>query len=153
MGESHCKKVHNFHMDSQTLLGPIGKKGAWQWEWPVTKGCITSRQTHVTWPNFKEYTRKHFHWSCLAPPLQFSPTPSITHKLFVVGCWSQLLQICICFLRSGGETPYYQLTIQSLGASKPKPFRVWNCRLSRGVHHIHIHISKSKSKRVLLLSH
>ncbi len=53
MGVAFCKKVHDFQIASQTctfsdrlamsqrtahwLLRPTGKKGAWQWEWPVTK--------------------------------------------------------------------------------------------------------------------
>lgn len=31
-----------------------GREGAWQWEWPITKGLITSKRIHVTWPNFAE---------------------------------------------------------------------------------------------------
>ncbi len=57
-GVAHCKRAHNFQVDSQTCtrfsgksrrtadwansLGQLAKKGAWQWEWPVTKRCVTS---------------------------------------------------------------------------------------------------------------
>ncbi len=63
MRVANCKKGHNFQKDSQTcirfngtvgheqkdgFLGQMTKKGAWQWEWPVTKRHITSEWIHVT---------------------------------------------------------------------------------------------------------
>ncbi len=73
------------------FFGPTVKKQVWQWEWPVTKRCVTSKGIHVTWPNLvKTHTR--FRWSWRAPPLHFTP-PSITHQP-LVDCNIFCLQLC-----------------------------------------------------------
>lgn len=49
------------------LFGPTGWKGAWQWEWPVTKRCKTSKQIHVTRTNFVEAHTLSLVMACPAP--------------------------------------------------------------------------------------
>ncbi len=94
MGVTYCKKAHSFQMDSHTCTTftakvnhepkvncLTGKKGAWQWEWPVTKRRVTSKRIHVSCPNFVE-THTHTH-TFIGHGLPFlytlAPPPFITH--------------------------------------------------------------------------
>ncbi len=122
-------KVGHEPKDSWLTVRANWQKGAWQWEWPVTKRQVTSKWIHVTWPNFVEtntHTNTHtiLTGHCLPRPFHnFSPvcrrllweaftfflSIHTVKKGFIIQtqyfasqhfcCWSQLLRICTCFFQ------------------------------------------------------
>ncbi len=91
-GNGLLQKVHIFQTDSQTwsrFTAKVGhdpkdswltvwadwQKGAWQWEWPVTNRCMTSKQIHLPWPDSLEMRTHTFIGHGLPCPYTLATPP------------------------------------------------------------------------------